>query len=67
MNDLNLTDRQVSYLQMLADGLQMKAISVASGATEWSVKRQFVLIREKMEADSSTHAVAIALRRYIID
>ena len=63
----DLTERQVSLLQCFANGKEMKEMPEELGITPDSIKRQFVAIREKLQARTTAHAVAIAMRHYIID
>ena len=60
-----LTGREREILQLLADG--MSNADVAKLFISQTVKSHVRHILAKLEADTRTHAVAIALRDAIID
>jgi two-component system NarL family response regulator len=58
--------RQLQILQMRADGWINKQIAEELKITEHGVKMQLHRLYEKLGADNSTHAVALAMRRKLI-
>src|SRR5436190_8004034 len=65
-NDL-LTGREREILQLLADGLSNADVARRLFISQETVKSHVRHILTKLEADTRTHAVAIALREAIID
>lgn len=63
----NLTNREVQILEMLANGLQYKDIAETLGNTANAVKKAAHETCYKLGADNRTHAVALAIRRKIIE
>jgi DNA-binding NarL/FixJ family response regulator len=61
-----LTAREEGVLHLLADGLPNKQIARALGITERTVKFHVASIFRKLDADSRTQAVSIALRRGLL-
>jgi two-component system NarL family response regulator len=54
-------------LQLLADGNSFIYVARELGKSEQMIKNYMVQIRAKLGADNTTHAVAMALRRKMID
>ena len=61
------TAREIEVLQLISDGLVNREIGVRLFLSEETVKSHVRHILTKLEADTRTHAVAIALRDAIID
>ena len=61
------TAREIEVLQLISDGLVNREIGVRLFLSEETVKSHVRHILSKLEADTRTHAVAIALREAIID
>ena len=62
-----LTTREREILQLLADGLSNADVAGKLFISQETVKSHVRHILTKLEADTRTHAVAIALREAIID
>jgi DNA-binding NarL/FixJ family response regulator len=62
-----LTPREREILQLLADGMSNAEVASKLFISQETVKSHVRHILAKLEADSRTHAVAIALRESIID
>ena len=62
-----LTAREREILQLLADGMSNADVSAKLFISQETVKSHVRHILSKLEADTRTHAVAIALRTAIID
>src|SRR5436305_11611747 len=62
-----LTVREREVLQLLADGMSNADVAGRLFISQETVKRHVRHILTKLEADTRTHAVAIALREAIID
>lgn len=54
---------QIGILQTLADGGSLKQLAMDRGVTRAAPSRLLVKAREALRAESTPHAVAIALRR----
>src|SRR5437762_388881 len=65
-NDM-LTGREREILQLLADGMSNADVASKLFISQETVKSHVRHILAKLEADTRTHAVAIALREAIID
>ena len=65
-NDM-LTSREREILQLLADGMSNADVAQRLFISQETVKSHVRHILAKLEADTRTHAVAIALRDAIID
>ena len=65
-NDM-LTSREREILQLLADGMSNADVAARLFISQETVKSHVRHILTKLEADTRTHAVAIALRESIID
>jgi DNA-binding NarL/FixJ family response regulator len=62
-----LTPREREILQLLADGMSNAEVASRLFISQETVKSHVRHILAKLEADTRTHAVAIALRESIID
>ncbi len=62
-----LTSREREILQLLADGMSNADVAAKLFISQETVKSHVRHILAKLEADTRTHAVAIALREAIID
>ena len=62
-----LTSREREILQLLADGMSNGDVAQRLLISQETVKSHVRHILTKLEADTRTHAVAIALREAIID
>jgi DNA-binding NarL/FixJ family response regulator len=62
-----LTAREREILQLLADGMSNADVASKLFISQETVKSHVRHILAKLEADTRTHAVAIALRESIID
>jgi DNA-binding NarL/FixJ family response regulator len=62
-----LTGRERQILQLLADGMSNADVAAKLFISQETVKSHVRHILAKLEADTRTHAVAIALRESIID
>jgi DNA-binding NarL/FixJ family response regulator len=62
-----LTTREREILQLLADGMSNADVATQLFISQETVKSHVRHILAKLEADTRTHAVAIALREAIID
>ena len=62
-----LTGREREILQLLADGMSNADVASKLFISQETVKSHVRHILAKLEADTRTHAVAIALREAIID
>jgi DNA-binding NarL/FixJ family response regulator len=62
-----LTSREREILQLLADGMSNADVAGKLFISQETVKSHVRHILAKLEADTRTHAVAIALREAIID
>jgi len=65
--DEMLTAREREILQLLADGMSNADVAAKLFISQETVKSHVRHILTKLEADTRTHAVAIALREAIID
>ena len=63
----SLTRREREILQLLADGMSNADVAKKLFISQETVKSHVRHILAKLEADTRTHAVAIALRESIID
>src|SRR6266513_841823 len=62
-----LSEREREILQLLAEGYHTEEVGRRIGLSVETVKSDTKRVIEKLQADSRTHAVAIALRRALID
>jgi DNA-binding NarL/FixJ family response regulator len=62
-----LTSREREILQLLADGMSNSDVAAELFISQETVKSHVRHILSKLEADTRTHAVAIALREAMID
>lgn len=65
--DDTLTPREVDVLQLVSKGNANKGIAAQLSLTEETVKSHVRSILSKLQANDRTHAVAIAVKRGIID
>jgi DNA-binding NarL/FixJ family response regulator len=65
--DEMLTGREREILQLLAEGFHTEEVARRIGLSVETVKSDTKRVIAKLQADSRTHAVAIALRRALID
>jgi DNA-binding NarL/FixJ family response regulator len=63
---IDLTERELEVIALMARGLSNKAIGAALGRTEATIKVHVLHILQKLEAADRTEAVTIALQRGII-
>ncbi len=63
---IELTDRELEVLQLMADGLKNRDIGNAIGRTEATVKVHVLHIFQKLGVTDRTEAVTVSLRRGII-
>jgi len=64
---IEITGRRLAILAMLADGKQATEIGVALGISPRTVKSHLVVVYAQLGAANAAHAVAIALRRGLIE
>ena len=65
-NDYSLTKAQISVLQLYADGCNGKAAAMRLGLSKRTVEHHRANLIAKMNANTISHAVALALRNKII-
>jgi len=65
--DTPLSEREREILQLLAEGLHTEEIATRIGLSVETVKSDTKRVIGKLQADTRTHAVAIALRQALID
>jgi DNA-binding NarL/FixJ family response regulator len=65
--DQPLSEREREILQLLAEGFHTEEVARRIGLSVETVKSDTKRVIGKLQADSRTHAVAIALRQAIID
>jgi DNA-binding NarL/FixJ family response regulator len=65
--DHALTPREVDVLRLVADGNANKEVAARLSLTEETVKSHIRNILAKLDANDRTHAVAIGVKRGIID
>jgi DNA-binding NarL/FixJ family response regulator len=66
MSDETLSKREVEVLRNIADGNRNRNIAAHLFVSEETIKRQVKHIMEKLGASDHTEAVAIGIRRGII-
>jgi len=66
MPRVQLTDREIEVLSLMARGMSNKAIAEAIGRTEATVKAHVLHILAKLDVDDRTAAVTVALKRGLI-
>lgn len=54
-------------LALAAEGLSKKQIAAERGTTESTVKHQFMDLFDRLGADNTAHAVALGIRKRLID
>ena len=62
-----LSEREREILQLLAEGLHTEEVADRIGLSAETVKSDTKRVIAKLQADTRTHAVAIALRQAIIE
>jgi DNA-binding CsgD family transcriptional regulator len=62
-----LSEREREILQLLAEGFHTEEVARRIGLSVETVKSDTKRVIAKLQADTRTHAVAIALRQAIID
>lgn len=62
-----LTPRQRQILSLVADGLQDKEVGSRLGISRLTVRHTLETIRGKLNADNTVQAVAVAIRRGLIE
>jgi DNA-binding NarL/FixJ family response regulator len=62
-----LSEREREILQLLAEGFHTEEVARRIGLSVETVKSDTKRVISKLQADTRTHAVAIALRQAIID
>src|SRR3954447_13828878 len=65
--DQPLSEREREILQLLAEGFHTEEVARRIGLSVETVKSDTKRVISKLQADTRTHAVAIALRQAIID
>jgi DNA-binding NarL/FixJ family response regulator len=65
--DQPLSEREREILQLLAEGFHTEEVARRIGLSVETVKSDTKRVIAKLQADSRTHAVAIALRQSLID
>ncbi|HEX8065225.1 MAG TPA: response regulator transcription factor [Thermoleophilaceae bacterium] len=63
----SLSEREREILQLLAEGFHTEEVARRIGLSVETVKSDTKRVIAKLQADTRTHAVAIALRRALID
>lgn len=63
----SLTPRQTEVLTMFAQGIHYKAIADKLGVGDSCVSAHRKAILSRLEANSTTHAVAIAIKMRLVD
>ena len=63
----SLSEREREILQLLAEGFHTEEVARRIGLSVETVKSDTKRVISKLQADTRTHAVAIALRRALID
>ena len=67
LGDNGLSEREREILQLLAEGYHTEEIARRIGLSAETVKADTKRVIERFQADSRTHAVAIALRQALIE
>ncbi len=63
---VELTERQLDTIQRLADGETVQEIAAARYVQPGSIYSQIAVIRTQLEAMTTEHLVALAIRRGLI-
>jgi len=66
-SDAPLSEREREILQLLAGGLHTEEVAARIGLSAETVKSDTKRAIQKLEADTRVHAVAIALRKALIE
>jgi len=61
-----LSARQIELLQLMADGKHLADTAKVMGVSRNMSRNRAIAIRRKLDAETTTHAVAIALRLGLI-
>jgi DNA-binding CsgD family transcriptional regulator len=61
-----LTQRELEVLTLYADGMRQTQVAQAMGIGVETVKTYSAMVRLKMHARNTTHAVAIAMRHKVL-
>lgn len=61
-----LTDRELQVLRLLIQGLPDKAIALRLERSIWTARSHVKAVLAKLEVSSRTHAIAVALRRGLV-
>lgn len=61
-----LRPMDIEWLSMLSNGFHVKELATASNVSEQIVKNRLQSVRQFMRVETTTHAVAEALRKGII-
>ena len=61
-----LTPRELQMLKLISTGLNQPQVAAAMGIGLETVKTYTAMVRLKLQADNTTHAVAIALRKGVL-
>jgi two-component system, NarL family, response regulator len=67
LNFIQLSERELAILRLMADGLSNKGVGRMAGITEGTVKFHVNNILTKLQCASRTEAVALGLRRGLIN
>jgi DNA-binding NarL/FixJ family response regulator len=62
-----LTERELTVLYLLSEGLSDKQIALALGVTNYTVNKHVGAILTKMDARSRTAAAVLAIRQHLFD
>jgi DNA-binding NarL/FixJ family response regulator len=60
------SEKRKMILQLLADGLQTKQIAAELSTSQETVKNDMMILRNELGADTTAQAVAMGLRRGLI-
>jgi DNA-binding NarL/FixJ family response regulator len=62
-----LSDRELTVLYLLSEGLSDKQIALALGVTNYTVNKHVGAVLAKMDARSRTGAAVMAIRQHLFD
>lgn len=62
-----LSQREHELLQYLADGKSLKLAAAEMGIAHQTMKNLSTRLKDKLNAETSAHAVAIGMRQSLID
>jgi DNA-binding NarL/FixJ family response regulator len=60
------SERELAILQLLANGLKTVQVAKEFSLVPYTIKREVIRANNKLHAKNRTHAVAIAIRRGLI-